>query len=279
MLEKVACATTSKEAWEILQNSHKGVEKVKKVRLQTLRVVAIEESKDLDSMSVDQLMESLQVHEERLRKKVKEEPLEQALQTKLTLNEGEGRFNSRRSQKGRGRGQDRGRSVFYKEERRQSSFSTIGRERGKDTRQNEGPMYDKFQIKCYNYKKLGHYTSEYRNITNQVEEKVNYACRESELDSALLLAYKGEERREKKTWYLDTEASNPMCGRKNMFLKLDESVSGSINFGDESKISVKGKEKGYDNHLKDHSLSIRDQRKNLIAKVPMTRKRMFALSI
>ncbi|KAK2967482.1 hypothetical protein RJ640_028822 [Escallonia rubra] len=34
---KVANATTSKESWEILQNSHKGVDKVKKVRLHIIR--------------------------------------------------------------------------------------------------------------------------------------------------------------------------------------------------------------------------------------------------
>ncbi|KAK2994020.1 hypothetical protein RJ640_018777 [Escallonia rubra] len=37
MLQKIANATTSKNAWEILQTSHGGVKKVKKVRLQTLR--------------------------------------------------------------------------------------------------------------------------------------------------------------------------------------------------------------------------------------------------
>lgn len=105
----------------------------------------------------------------------------------------------------------------------------------------------------------------------------------------MLLAYKGDGGRANTTWYLDTSASNHMCGDRSIFVELDETISGNVTFGDESKISLKGKgdifirlkdeshqfllnvyympkmknnilsmrqllEKGYDIHMKNYSL-------------------------
>ncbi|XP_022853296.1 uncharacterized protein LOC111374792 [Olea europaea var. sylvestris] len=298
MFEKVA--TMSKEAWEILQNSHKGVEKVKKVQLQKLGgefealhmkesesisdyfsrvlaivnqlkrnreklndtrviekilrsldskfdyiVVTIEESKDLDSMSVDQLMGSLQVHEERLRKKVKEEPLEQALQTKFTLNEVKEGSIVEEAKRKRTRTRPRKNCILQGGKKTKFIFYQKSRKRKR---------YEKVEI-----------------LLTKLRRKPTMLVGESEVDPALLLAYKGEESREKNTWYLDTRASNHMCGRKNMFVEFDES-NNILSLGQLL-------EKGYDIHLKDYSFSIRYQREILIAKVPMTRNRMFALSI
>ena len=136
--EKIAKATTLKEAWDTLEKVFKGTDLVKQVRLQTLRgelesmkikdsenvsnyitrvqtvanqlnwnkemlpemrvvekilrsltdnfenvVCAIEVSKDLTKFIVDELAGSLEAHEKR--KKKKEEPLDQALQTKTSI--------------------------------------------------------------------------------------------------------------------------------------------------------------------------------------------------
>ncbi|XP_059627420.1 uncharacterized protein LOC132270246 [Cornus florida] len=275
-------------------------------------VVAIEESKDLDSMTVDQLMGSLQAHEEKVVKK--QEALEQVLQTKFSLNEkdekhggnqrGRGRGNARGRGRGRGcgRGERSGQHTTSNEEKVHDSQQLRGRGRGNYSR-SYGRRYDKSQIQCYNCQKYGQYASECRNVAKDVKEKANYV--DEEVEPTLLLAYKGE-RSEEDVWYLDTGASNHMCGNKEKFVDIDESINDKVTFGDLSQISVRGKgkilirlsnghyqfisnvyyvpnmknnilsleqllEKDYNISMKDCSLSIRDPLGNLIAKVPMTK--------
>jgi len=65
-------------------------------------VVAIEKFKDLENLTIEELLGSLQAHEQRMQKNANFGVLEQALELKLTLND-QGKFSSNHGC-GRGRG-------------------------------------------------------------------------------------------------------------------------------------------------------------------------------
>ncbi|KAM1892747.1 hypothetical protein ACFX14_035869 [Malus domestica] len=203
--EKVAEATTSKQVWDTLSTIYKGVDRVKKVRLQSLRadfetthmnegesisdyhsrlivivnqmrinserldevrvvekilqsltskfehvVTAIEESKDLEAMSAEELLGSLIVHEQRIQKNASPTTLEQALESKLNIdkpNGGRGQWNSRRGNSSNcSRGRARGRGRGYAQNRAQSQ----------ECRSTRG----KAHIQCHSCKQYGHYANE-----------------------------------------------------------------------------------------------------------------------
>ncbi|KAL5809730.1 hypothetical protein ACOSQ3_030421 [Xanthoceras sorbifolium] len=220
---------------------------------------------------------------------------------------GRGRGRTRGRGRGHGRGWNSNSSNLNNYEKGESS--TRGRGRG-----NSNSRYDKSQVQYYNCQKFGHYASECRSPSSKVDERSNYTEVKTEEKETVLLACRDNDGDQKNAWYLDTGASNHMCERRSMFVELNESVAGNVSFGDDSKISVKGKgnilirtkngshqlisnvyyvpnmtcnilsmgqllEKGYDIHMKDCSLFIRDGKGNLIVKVKMSKNRLFSLNI
>ncbi|XP_014490067.1 uncharacterized protein LOC106752808 [Vigna radiata var. radiata] len=274
--EKISGVKSAKEAWEKLKISYKGTNQVKRVRLQTLRgefealhmkegelvsdyfsrfltitnnlkrngeklddvrimekilrsldpkfehiVTIIEETKDLEAMKIEQLLGSLQAYEEK--KKKKEEIVEQVFKVHIDSRKEENAHNQpRRSfsqEQGRGRAYGRGQGRKPNNNNQRGENSNRGR--GRRNLNSRAPNKSK------------------------VEEKVNYAEERCQEDGILLLAYKGQDKGEDNQWYLDSGTSNHMCGKRSMFVELDESVKGNVAFGDESKVAVKGKVMAY----------------------------------
>ena len=176
-------------------------------------VCAIEESNDIDSLSIDVLQSSLLVHEQRMIKYVVEE---QAL--KVTTYEGTtslGRGRGLGGFRGKGRGRGKGRQLPY----------------------NQGVQFDKASVECYQCHKLGHY--QYECPDKEKETKVNFAETKGEM---LLMVYIDEkENSSGDTWYLDSGCNNHMCGNKSLFYDLDETFRETMKLGNNSCMSVMGK--------------------------------------
>lgn len=161
----------------------------------TYIVCSIEESKDIESLTVDSLQSSLLCHEQKIIRHSKGSITdEQALKVTSDL-----KYWNGVSGKGRGgtsRGHGRG-----------------GRGRG-----GRGRSFNKELVECYKCHKLGHFQFE----CPSSEKQVNYVEFDEE-DELLLMAHvdvKGSKMED--VWFLDSGCSNHMTEMKKWFVKLDE---------------------------------------------------------
>ncbi|KAL8087732.1 hypothetical protein AgCh_037766 [Apium graveolens] len=276
-------------------------------------VTSIEESKDLSTISIDELVGSLQAHEQRMNQYDDASHLEKALQSKVSIGDSSGSSGFVRGRGGYRGGRGRGKQSFNRGQNSEgyqpSSRSQNFRGRGRGGFQQRG---DKSQFQCYNCNKFGHFSYECR--APKVEERSHFAAAKEDIGTAMFLTYKGDEESKKNVWYLDSGASNHMTGHKELFTEIDDTISGEVTFGDSSKIPVKGKgtvtimskkgekkyindvyyipalknniislgqlvEKGYNIQMQDNSLIIRNQARELIANVEMSKNRLFTLDM
>jgi hypothetical protein len=152
---------------------------------------------------------------------------------------------------------------------------------------------------------VGHFAKDCQ-IEKKVEETTNLVL-EAEANEWFLLMAQNEIKTNIDTmWYLDSGASNHMCGHKHLFKEMQKIEDGHVSFGDASKVKVEGKgricylqkdgligsikdvyyvpdlktnilslgqltEKGYSILIKDRILHLKDNQGHLIAQVEMGR--------
>ena len=159
------------------------VEKIMRTLIKkfTYVAVSIEESKDIDNMSIDELKSSLVVHEQKFRKfciNGEEQVLKVEGRTKISNRE---------------RGTYRGRE----------------RRRGKLT-------FNKATVECYRCHDLGHFQYECPNMNKEL----NYAELEED-EMLLIAHMERHEAKKSDTWFLDSGCSNHMCARYVFNLRQD----------------------------------------------------------
>lgn len=193
-------------------------------------VCSIEESKDIDELSLDELQSSLLVHEQKMNKSsgVQEQALKASTNTSSSNYRGRGR--------GRGRGQGRGRGDRGGRDFSRNSKTNIDQSQGK------GRDHDKSKVECYRCHKFGHYASKcYTKLPNDKkgDESANFVDNK-EVETLLMAVHVGT-KHESDIWYIDTGCNNHMCGRKFSFSSLDENFRSTVAFGDCSIVEVMGK--------------------------------------
>lgn len=165
-------------------------------------VCSIEESNDLDTMTIDELHGSLLVQEQRIQGSQEEE---QALRISYDDKIG----------KGRGRGSFRG-----------------GRGRGR------GRMsQNKATVECFKCHQLGHYQSE----CPDWEKKANYAELGEEEELLLMSYVDSHETKREEAWFLDSGCSNHMTGNKEWFSELEEGFRQTVKLGNDTRMAVVAK--------------------------------------
>ncbi|RVW68877.1 hypothetical protein CK203_064660 [Vitis vinifera] len=177
-------------------------------------VCSIEELKDIDAFSLDELQSSLLVYEQKMNQSttIEEKALKASTSTHFSNSRGRGR--------GRGRGDEGKRDGSKHFKANDDQFQ--GKGRGRDQH------FEKSKVECFRCHKFGHYDLNVMPSCQMTKksEKIDFAVEKNESET-LLMAYHVNEELQSNVWHVDIGCSNHMCGRSFMALAFRY---GHLNF-------------------------------------------------
>ena len=117
-----------------------------------------------------------------------------------------------------------------------------------------GRNRDASKVTCFRCDKLGHFAANCPDRLLKLHETTETKEEDTEAADALMMheiVYLNERNIRPKVfesssdgervWNLDNSASNHMTGDRSYFQSIDETITGKVSFGDDSRIDIKGK--------------------------------------
>ncbi|GAU30308.1 hypothetical protein TSUD_385290 [Trifolium subterraneum] len=261
--EKVGDCESSKEAWDILAQSFGGAEQVKEVKLQTFKrqfdLIQMEESETVSDYftkvirlvnqikSCGEVIETKFVVSKILRsltprfdhvvaaietsKRISEISKEELLGC---LESNEQRMNERKAAKGK--------SEIALQVQSNRGRGGRGRGNGNKGRGNYNNNAKEFQTESSNSKKSNNFHGNSRDECNASKPQDEDAkmVKQEENEVLLMVTLKEEIESDKDQWYLDTGCSTHMTGRKDWFVKINQTAKGKVKFADDSTLAAIG---------------------------------------
>ncbi|GJR49295.1 zinc finger, CCHC-type containing protein [Tanacetum coccineum] len=212
-------------------------------------VASIEQTNDLDNITLDEIVGKLKAFEERikLRKGGQAESQESLLFAHGEHSRKGRRFSKRggRSNFSQGNWQNKRNKYDSKEEHSTHKGKSKWNKR----------EWDMSKIQCHKCRKFGHFRKDCKE-SSTTQEQSNLILEDDE-PSLLMTTHETEHEEvllnegqiqpgkyattDTSIWYLDNGASNHMTGTKSHFRDIDESTTGRVRFRDGSYVEIKGR--------------------------------------
>ncbi|GAU15419.1 hypothetical protein TSUD_44560 [Trifolium subterraneum] len=186
-------------------------------------VVAIEESKDLSSTTVEEIQGVLEASEQKLNERLEKGKNEVALQAHNNqAKRGKGKWSGNR-----GRGGYQGSNAKDNQESGNPNQKNGGRggfngnhRGGRGGINGRGGFngykgFDKSNVQCYNCQKYGHFADECRSKNESQDDEARVAKQDESENPVMLMVTTKEDQRCGEEWYLDSGCSTHMTGRRD----------------------------------------------------------------